>query len=656
MNASNITYDPNLAPYSAFTDLAPLLALFGDELTKQYLATSVRSLDSVLLSIAPVGVPAIIVSAIRVGGHRFMKALVGRSAYTCYLALAPDAKGRRARDSPDDEEKELLSSTSSNVREIWDGHRIVRQTGPAKTTALITDDKAPTGLDITGQSAPSLLRLDQSQRFRLRTVHDSGLSRAKIRDVTPAKALNPPPDKSIFEGAPPNLTLNIPSAMPNPSTVTLFAIISLTLQAAVVAVNALAVYKWGWLRAGKLVAPYGYPLWITGTLSLSVGTLVCSWIVENSCRKFSLCPIHTKDPTDITFFQKPIPEQNIPGYMIKLVRPGGGLQISKRVFPPSLERDELEEDHTFLSISYLSWRQIREGWTICGTVLALCGFILQNIGTRQLHWSGGILQFGITLVMIGLRAWLRRLIGSSSGYEITRLEEGHHICEYIFHRTKRCFYLPVFSELMLNNLSSLERFDHLLGSNTSAINDEIVREGLSSAGALASAVQIHTLLQECEKDADRDRKTATGCYRAMTGILEIIFEGQDNNVDKRLMSLSHFTHMVASDNHSNQTRRLIPIRFLEKVQDRVYLLQAIIALSCYALKPRQPGYGRMIRRIVGSWPSRVAQRSEDLLKAWIGPVDVWLRSSQDDRWGETMLVGTLAGMFLRPEVWQDKSV
>jgi hypothetical protein len=39
----------------------------------------------------------------------------------------------RARDSPDDAEKEILASTLANVREIWDGKRIIRQSGEPKT-------------------------------------------------------------------------------------------------------------------------------------------------------------------------------------------------------------------------------------------------------------------------------------------------------------------------------------------------------------------------------------------------------------------------------------------------------------------------------------------------------------------------------------------
>jgi hypothetical protein len=69
---------------NAFSDFAPLLTLFGDEVTKQFLATSMGMADNVLLSIAPLGIMTIIVSAIRVGGNSLMKSLIGRlSSFGC---------------------------------------------------------------------------------------------------------------------------------------------------------------------------------------------------------------------------------------------------------------------------------------------------------------------------------------------------------------------------------------------------------------------------------------------------------------------------------------------------------------------------------------------------------------------------------------------
>ena len=61
-----------------FSDLAPLLTLFGEQVTKQFLSMSLGWEDTVLLAMGPLGIVTVIISAIRVGGVKKLKALVGR--------------------------------------------------------------------------------------------------------------------------------------------------------------------------------------------------------------------------------------------------------------------------------------------------------------------------------------------------------------------------------------------------------------------------------------------------------------------------------------------------------------------------------------------------------------------------------------------------
>lgn len=62
-----------------FSDLAPLLTLFGEQVTKQFLSLSIGWADNFMLAMAPLGILTIVVSAIRVTKDRMLKALVGRS-------------------------------------------------------------------------------------------------------------------------------------------------------------------------------------------------------------------------------------------------------------------------------------------------------------------------------------------------------------------------------------------------------------------------------------------------------------------------------------------------------------------------------------------------------------------------------------------------
>ncbi|RSL89242.1 hypothetical protein CEP52_014963 [Fusarium oligoseptatum] len=84
-----------------FSDLAPLLTLFGEQVTNQFLGMSMGWADNVLLVMGPLGIITTVVSAIRVGGGKRLKALVDR-----------------ARESHSVAEQELLSSTSQNVCEV----------------------------------------------------------------------------------------------------------------------------------------------------------------------------------------------------------------------------------------------------------------------------------------------------------------------------------------------------------------------------------------------------------------------------------------------------------------------------------------------------------------------------------------------------------
>ena len=58
--------------------LAPLLTLFGEQVTKQFLSMSLGSADHILIAVGPLGIITTMVSAIRVANTRVLKALIGR--------------------------------------------------------------------------------------------------------------------------------------------------------------------------------------------------------------------------------------------------------------------------------------------------------------------------------------------------------------------------------------------------------------------------------------------------------------------------------------------------------------------------------------------------------------------------------------------------
>ena len=84
-----------------FSDLAPILALFGEQVARQFMSQSMGWADNIMFAIAPLGVITAIVGAIRVAGPPFLKVIVGR-----------------ARENRAAAEVDLMSSTSHDVCEL----------------------------------------------------------------------------------------------------------------------------------------------------------------------------------------------------------------------------------------------------------------------------------------------------------------------------------------------------------------------------------------------------------------------------------------------------------------------------------------------------------------------------------------------------------
>ncbi|EXK79661.1 hypothetical protein FOQG_15759 [Fusarium oxysporum f. sp. raphani 54005] len=104
----------------------------------QFLSQTLGWADCVILAMAPLGVITTIVSAIRVEGPPWLKAIIGRSRENRSVA-----------------EMELMSSTSQETCELWNGDNVVRCQGLApvkdeikrvRITRLEDEEANPNGL------------------------------------------------------------------------------------------------------------------------------------------------------------------------------------------------------------------------------------------------------------------------------------------------------------------------------------------------------------------------------------------------------------------------------------------------------------------------------------------------------------------------------
>ncbi|KAI4685978.1 uncharacterized protein J4E88_003815 [Alternaria novae-zelandiae] len=183
------------------SDLAPLLTLFGEQVTKQFLSMSLGWADHILLAVGPLGIITTVVSAIRVSNVRVLKAIIGR-----------------AREKIATAELELLSSTSDATSELWTEEGVVRQAGHAKILEMVVYKCKP----ISNQAEIGLEDPSQNYIGDLSDVYKRGvlISDAQGDSETDNEML-----AKRLTYQPPNLTLNVHGALPGSGELWAFAMV-----------------------------------------------------------------------------------------------------------------------------------------------------------------------------------------------------------------------------------------------------------------------------------------------------------------------------------------------------------------------------------------------------------------------------------------------
>jgi hypothetical protein len=487
----------------------------------------------------------------------------------------------RARDSPDDEEKDILSSTSENVREIWNGQRIIRQTGTSQTTEYVYTNRR----DIDGKSfVPSTWTLQSAlvegnERPPLYGIKPKWLRpwkrRKNVLDAENPNALKGPvsdPKKlsESLDGRSPNLTLNIKGVIPSQTQLWALTSLGVVVQAIAFVFNALAVYYWRWPRAGYVVAPYGYSLWAVGTSCITVGLCLCARVVELCTDESVVEPVSTRpsvptpdssegqkdvarltakevgtkqDDTGTGFrvvrLQKKIPSMNLGAFGIITDEADHKVVISRRtIFPPGSMVPEPQSSNinTAQKDVTLEWKsKILATRTMIGTFLTLAGFICQNLGIRQLHWSAGVAQLVSTLLLVFLRALLRRAVGDipENPLELMEGHEASHLATHIHHVNR--FMIPVAVYNLPRHVASREPCDdyspdvdstdlRLLSSEELKISPKL-EEPYSNVEPLIIAYRVlhsQLLFQEIQTEAEEVHDIAAEIYDAMDRILDAI--------------------------------------------------------------------------------------------------------------------------------------
>ncbi|KAM0388241.1 hypothetical protein ACHAQC_009851 [Fusarium culmorum] len=165
---------------NVFSDLSPVLALFGEQFARQFLSETFTWYDHVIFACIPLGIMTAIAGAIRVEGRPVLKAFIGR-----------------ARENKAAAEIEYMSSTSAEVGELFNGKGIVRTMGQSNIAQFIVfqtgfDSNKTTYVIHTLQSAAEegqdvLKKEDYRDELDMRFM--KWLKRFKAQPTSPENAL-----------------------------------------------------------------------------------------------------------------------------------------------------------------------------------------------------------------------------------------------------------------------------------------------------------------------------------------------------------------------------------------------------------------------------------------------------------------------------------
>ncbi|KAF3165410.1 hypothetical protein TWF788_000761 [Orbilia oligospora] len=418
------------------TDIAPIVVLFGEQVTKQFLSESTSALDHVIFAVAPLGVLTAVVSVIRVCGSSSLKAFIGR---------AQEAHGIS--------EAELCSSTSRDVCELWSNGGISRIFGRPEILEFIFSGRKDFYIKFPKSEPGSSAAVQDGEQDCDKIQHPScGIHKPKAffchgefeddgaslkpgsnwKEVKntfspssrPSTTSTIEPDQKGAEHpfAPhPNLSLNVGIRPPPRWVQWAVAIFGALLQLSFFGYATWASYYASdiW-EDGKPPQKWAFPLAVTGTSLLVIGMGLCATLIDRRTHERRFEKIRSAGRSE------KIPPQT-PKTTMFWLQPGNQ-SVGDQVFNSFAHWEKKDEYVT-------SWRV--DGFNPFTTIFAIVpaitfstlGFILQFIGLRGLHGSVALYQLAATLIMAFIRAALRskRIDEGKNRLKDRREVEGHEL-------------------------------------------------------------------------------------------------------------------------------------------------------------------------------------------------------------------------------------
>ncbi|KAK4198631.1 hypothetical protein QBC40DRAFT_341164 [Triangularia verruculosa] len=372
------------------TDLGPILTLFGERVTMQFMRGSMTWVDNILLAMGPLGIITIIVAAIRVGGQPWLKALIGRS-----------------RETLGNVEMELMSSTSNEVCELWNGESLVRVMGKGPVREFILlPSSSDAETDVLAKDLASLTNGEGEEpghgwnpfKSKTKTINIQGGGQG------PSMIISDTSDDA------PNISLNVYCSRRDSELLSM-AVLGTVLQLGVLMFAGLAAYHSSelFLKDDAPIGSYAFPCTAIGTVVLVAGLFLCSHVVESRTVEQRYLLGSRGCTAVVVWIQKAatVNDQTFGSYALQPAN-------QQELWSSRLDREDGSAG-------------LRNAKTVLGTSLGLSGFVVQFIGLRGMHWSATIAQLGATMIMTAIRAWVRREPPNSTESLGTPLDPGFEL-------------------------------------------------------------------------------------------------------------------------------------------------------------------------------------------------------------------------------------
>ncbi|KAJ2900482.1 hypothetical protein MKZ38_002436 [Zalerion maritima] len=377
------------------TDLGPLLALFGENMAKQYLSESTTFLDYFIFAMAPIGILTAMISTIRICGSSALRAFIGR-----------------AQEGHSAVEAELCTSTSRDVCELFNNGSITRVLGSSGNLEIVyTPGRLNEEGGTEGEPAISLLQpYIQKSKKRWEKKGSRPWFRALADCLGGILKRSSDPEDPRPEGikpgniSSPNLSINVGIKRLPLWAFQAVACIGFFLQAGVVALANIMSLQLQWTNDEKpstrekirvaIVQNPSPALFTVGTVFLAVGMFWCAALVG--------------EITEETHFHRRKPEDGHGEQHLFWLQPGG-IRVGDQTFQPFAYFDESDPDKRLST--YTVSRKNNYGilpWSTLGSIsITMAGYVLQFIGLRGMVAYVSLAQLGAIVVMSFLRGLLR---------------------------------------------------------------------------------------------------------------------------------------------------------------------------------------------------------------------------------------------------------